>query len=348
MRLGRGTTLRALGAAALLVAALSATRPATAEDLETLRSRAQSIADEVTGLEHRLADLDSKRSLLDAEVTEASKSIAHLQIEIEDAEGAYRTASERFVERAVEAYKGGGSTTRVALLLSARDLGDFFMLAQATSHQAELDAASLDELMEARNQATRLQASADARKQRLLSASAKAEAVAGEIGSALEQRRETLARLTQEIERLEKELRRQARAASNAFPGDRRPTGKPDQELLEKLTGAGPSLEIPEEFVGTGVTFEGLASWYGPGFEGSSTANGDKFDSRLYTAASKDLPLGTWLHIKHEGKGVVVLVNDRGPYVEPRILDLSKAAAGALGMVGKGVGWVEAQIIVRA
>ncbi|MQB00952.1 MAG: septal ring lytic transglycosylase RlpA family protein [Actinobacteria bacterium] len=147
---------------------------------------------------------------------------------------------------------------------------------------------------------------------------------------------------------MEEELRRRARAATSAFPGARRPTGEPDRELLEKLTGAGPSLRIPDGFIGTGVIFEGLASWYGPGFEGNSTANGDKFDSRLYTAASKELPLGTWLHIRHEGKGVVVLVNDRGPYVEPRILDLSKAAAEALGMIGKGVGWVEAQIIVRA
>lgn len=347
MRLGRGRYLRAAGAAALLLAALSATRPATAEDLETLRSRARAIAAEVTDLEHRLEDLNVRRSHLDGEINEATRSLAHLQLEIEDAEAAYQAASQRFVQRAVESYKGGGNSTRVALLLSARDLDDFFMLAQATSHQAELDAASLRDLVDARDDATRLQRTVDARKQRLLSASARAESVAGEIDGALVQRRETLTRLMEEIDRLEAELRREARATSSVFPGAQRPTGRPDRELLEELSGSGPSLRIPDEFVGTGATFEGLASWYGPGFEGNSTANGDKFDSRLYTAASKELPLGTWLHIKHEGRGVVVLVNDRGPYVEPRILDLSKAAAEALGMVSKGVGWVEAQIIVR-
>jgi rare lipoprotein A (peptidoglycan hydrolase) len=347
MRLGRGVPLRALGVAALLLAALGAARPATAEDLEELRSRAQTIADEVTGLEHRLAGLNLKKARLDGQITAASKSIAHLQLEIDAAEEAHRAASTRFVERAIEAYKGGGNSTRIALLLSARDLDDFFMLAQATSRQAELDTASLDELVSAHGDATRLQRSVDARKQRLLSASAQADTVSSDIEGALVQRRASLEQLTEEIERIEVRLRREARAASNAFPGDQRPTGKPDRELLEKLTGSGPSLQVPDEFLATGVTFEGLASWYGPGFEGNSTANGDKFDSRLYTAASKELPLGTWLHIKHEGRGVVVLVNDRGPYVEPRILDLSKAAAEALGMIGKGVGWVEAQIIVR-
>ena len=97
--------------------------------------------------------------------------------------------------------------------------------------------------------------------------------------------------------------------------------------FLDLLQPSGPSAGIPDGFVGTGVTFEGIASWYGPGFEGNHTASGDIFDSALFTAASKTLPLGTWLYVEHHGRGVVVFVNDRGPYVEDRILDLSEAAA---------------------
>ena len=98
-------------------------------------------------------------------------------------------------------------------------------------------------------------------------------------------------------------------------------------------------------FVGTGVTFEGIASWYGPGFEGNLTASGDVFDSDLYTVASKTLPLGTWLYVEFNGRGVVVLVNDRGPYVGDRILDLSRAAAEAIGI--SGLGWVKAEILIK-
>src|SRR5206468_1667293 len=104
--------------------------------------------------------------------------------------------------------------------------------------------------------------------------------------------------------------------------------------------------DIPDGFASTGVSFEGIASWYGPGFEGRPTASGQIFDSNLYTAASRDLPLGTWLYVSHGAKGVVVLVNDRGPYVDNRVLDLSRAAAAAIGI--SGLGWVKAEILVKA
>ena len=111
------------------------------------------------------------------------------------------------------------------------------------------------------------------------------------------------------------------------------------------LEGSGPSNGIPEGFATTGVSFEGIASWYGPGFEGNPTASGQIFDPSLYTVASKELPLGTWLYVEHAGRGVVVLVNDRGPYVGDRILELSAPAARAIGI--SGLGWVRAEIIIR-
>ncbi len=150
-----------------------------------------------------------------------------------------------------------------------------------------------------------------------------------------------LADLAEEIETLEEQAR-QAAAAAAAASGS-----SVGQELLDILMGSGPSDGIPSTFASTGVSFEGLASWYGPGFEGNPTANGDIFDSSLYTAASKELPLGSWLYVEYEGRGVVVYVNDRGPYVGDRIIDLSRAAAAAIGMEGAGVGWVKAEILIK-
>lgn len=88
--------------------------------------------------------------------------------------------------------------------------------------------------------------------------------------------------------------------------------------------------------------FSGNASWYGPGFEGQPTASGATYDSSLLTAASKTLPLGTHLNVCHGGACVTVLVNDRGPYVGDRVLDLSRAAATDIGLVDAGVGYVTA------
>jgi rare lipoprotein A len=82
----------------------------------------------------------------------------------------------------------------------------------------------------------------------------------------------------------------------------------------------------------------GAASWYGPGFHGKRTANGEKFDTNALTAAHKTLPFGTQLRVTNErtGKSVVVRINDRGPYAHGRVIDLSKAAAEAVGISGVG------------
>lgn len=86
-----------------------------------------------------------------------------------------------------------------------------------------------------------------------------------------------------------------------------------------------------------------LASWYGPGFEGLPTASGEPYDPSGYTAASKTLPLGTELIVSYQGNSVPVTINDRGPYVGSRDLDLSQAAAQTLGLDQAGVDYVDYQ-----
>ncbi len=83
----------------------------------------------------------------------------------------------------------------------------------------------------------------------------------------------------------------------------------------------------------------GYASWYGPKFHGRPTASGEPYNMYAFTAAHKLLPLGTYVLVTNleNGRQVVVRINDRGPFVKDRIIDLSYAAAKALGMVQKGV-----------
>jgi rare lipoprotein A len=89
----------------------------------------------------------------------------------------------------------------------------------------------------------------------------------------------------------------------------------------------------------------GLASWYGPGFEGQITASGEVFDPYGYTAAHKTLPLGTELSVSYAGRTVQVTVNDRGPYSGGRDLDLSQGAAEYLGLTYAGVDWVDYAVV---
>lgn len=86
-----------------------------------------------------------------------------------------------------------------------------------------------------------------------------------------------------------------------------------------------------------------MATWYGPGFEGSTTASGEPFDPNDYTAAHKTLPFGTKLVVTYNGRSVVVRVNDRGPYSGGYDLDLSQAAAEYLGLTAVGAAAVDVE-----
>ncbi|ADI15441.1 rare lipoprotein A [Truepera radiovictrix DSM 17093] len=92
---------------------------------------------------------------------------------------------------------------------------------------------------------------------------------------------------------------------------------------------------------------EGIASWYGPGFEGRLTANGEVFDSSLLTAAHQTLPFDTLVRVTNlnNGLAVVVRINDRGPFVGGRIIDLSRAAAERIDMIGSGTAPVRLELL---
>ncbi|MFP5228241.1 MAG: septal ring lytic transglycosylase RlpA family protein [Acidobacteriota bacterium] len=91
----------------------------------------------------------------------------------------------------------------------------------------------------------------------------------------------------------------------------------------------------------------GVASWYGKFFEGRTTASGEPFDPSQLTCAHRTLPLGSVLRVTNlrNHKSVVVTVNDRGPVPEDRVIDLSKAAANALGFTDQGLAPVKVELI---
>ncbi|NUQ80703.1 MAG: septal ring lytic transglycosylase RlpA family protein [Bacteroidetes bacterium] len=118
------------------------------------------------------------------------------------------------------------------------------------------------------------------------------------------------------------------------FTSEKRPTRKPEATT--------PVPAKKEEAVLTGV-----ASYYGAKFHGRKTANGETFDMYGLSAAHRLLPFGTRLKVTNlaNGKSVVVKVNDRGPFVDDRILDLSYGAARELDMLGTGLANVQIEII---
>jgi rare lipoprotein A len=114
-------------------------------------------------------------------------------------------------------------------------------------------------------------------------------------------------------------------------------SGSPSGSWLNANAAIGPSS-------GSGRSFSGMASYYG-NESGSRTASGQRMNASAMTCAHRNLPFGTKLRVTHGGRSVVVTVNDRGPFVRGRVLDLSTGAARVIGLTGAGVGRVTAEVI---
>jgi peptidoglycan lytic transglycosylase len=109
-----------------------------------------------------------------------------------------------------------------------------------------------------------------------------------------------------------------------------------------------PKVQFPPAYsppVGTVVT--GIASWYGPGYDGNRTSSGEVFDQDALTAAHFDWAFGTEVRVTflQTGKSTVVRINDRFPNHKGRVIDLSKGAARAIGLIGPGTGQVRLEVI---
>jgi rare lipoprotein A len=125
-----------------------------------------------------------------------------------------------------------------------------------------------------------------------------------------------------------------AEAAILAAPVPATTADLPGEHLLPEDNTAPAQASVAE---GIGRALQsGLASWYGPGFHGRRTASGEVFNENALTAAHPSLPFGTRIRVYNQtsGNSVVVRINDRGPHVRGRIIDLSRASARALGIGG--------------
>lgn len=333
-------------AAAMLFAAMVAPRPAVAEDLATMRSKAQAVADTVTDLEKKLASLRHEQASLTRRIDGTSALIGRYELRRHRAEAVLTKAEDAYRRAAVAQYESPDGSTMVALMLSSTSMSELYTLNEAASASGKLTKHRLRRLLAVRATLNRAETEIDHRKQILLGAKARAGELTRDAATTLADRKRTLARMMDDLHGLERQARAEARRRS---PAAASPTSALRQ-VLGSPGGLAPmaraSSDIPKGYLSTGVSFQGEASWYGPGFEGRSTASGQIFHGNLLTAASKDLPLGTRLLVGYQGRGVVVLVNDRGPYAGSRVLDLSAAAAQAIGI--SGVGWVTAEIVIKA
>ena len=106
---------------------------------------------------------------------------------------------------------------------------------------------------------------------------------------------------------------------------------------------------LPRGGIAPGKPETGVASWYGPGFHGRRTSNGEVYDQHRMTAAHRTLPFDTRVMVTNldNNRSVEVRINDRGPFARRRVIDLSRSAAAAVGMIGPGTAPVRLDVVAR-
>jgi Lytic transglycolase len=348
--LGSRTRTHARTAAiAAALATVLAALPAHAQDVTSLLERHPDLPEvqRLVTLHERLHRMLDRFQALERgagrgwiEVVEAERAV---QLAVEGAE----TARAELAVRIRTAYVAGPGAPLEALL-GAGTFADLAAISEYTARTISLDSAVLRDSIVAQATVITRRAQVEARRARLAPRLQELRDLLGAMEATFEEALEIARRAAVADEAREAlEAQRIAVAEAAARMGTWDIIGyREDQSGLLALLGptGGRTCETPVGLSPTGEVFEGYASWYGWEFGGQPTATGAVFDPRLFTAANRWLPFGTFLRVHHGERCAIVLVNDRGPYGRlERVIDLSEAAARHLGV---GVSWVRAEILV--
>ena len=259
-------------------------------------------------------------------------------------------AEEALDQRARAAYVFG-PTASLAIFL-VEDPAQLADAQEFASNALSSDLEAVEEVEDARVALTVERVLVERRKTVLAQDEARLAAVLSELEEKVSEARARALEAGMLVEQLEAELaaiRAARRAAERRAQISLDPATGADQSDLLALLGptGGRTCQIPKGLRDTGRDVAGDASWYGWDFAGNPTATGAIYDPRLFTAAHRTLPFGTFLRVRWQERCVIVLVNDRGPYGNyERVIDLSLGAAKYLGTELIGVAPVEADILL--
>jgi rare lipoprotein A (peptidoglycan hydrolase) len=335
---------------ASLVPAVAVAKPSVRDQLDEARNaRAQALA-EARFAAARLAELEVEYLEVEVAANDAAAHLIDSLIREREVRG-HLAQAQAFVDaRANAAYRAGPGAFLNALL-EARSFGELTDTHELLEHALLGDVDMTSEAVEVVRGAAAARKDLEDARARLAARQRRLAALLTEMQIVLAAAREAAHRAGTAVRSLADRLDQQARRLKEAQHSYEKRLdlleGYDQSELLAMLgpTG-GRGCKIPPKLEGTGDRFSGEASFYGEEFAGQSTAMGAIFDPALFTAAHLTLPLPSFLHVKYGDRCATVLVNDRGPYIEGRVLDLSQGAATYLGMAHAGVGMVTAEVLV--
>ncbi|MEX2588514.1 MAG: RlpA-like double-psi beta-barrel domain-containing protein [Actinomycetota bacterium] len=328
-------------------------------DLESIRNRLQNAQNQTSKVLGELKSIDSRIYSVGNTIAQDEAEVATLRERINLAEGHVAELESQMTQvrkasndRARRMYMNGPANI-LSVLFNATSFGDLPRVRVFFESLAEEDGATIIEANRLKEDLEIEKAELAGAVQELRGRVERLDAERADLQDTRQQRASSLAQLKEAIEQAQ-EAEQAVLAARAAAVKEPEPSGSctpgiaaRDQKLAALLNWYSPATGgsglMPDKLSPSGVVTSGEASWYGPGFDGCRSASGATFYEAQMTAASLSLPMGTLLKVTHGGKAVVVVITDRGPYAHGRVLDLSRAAAEALGL---SVGHVEMEILL--
>ncbi len=317
------------------IIAIIPARAAAQGDMDSFSGEADRLAYEILELRARLRTAEAERSTLldelsklDAAISASEAEIDELAVELEECREAYGMSLRSMYKR--------GDVSELEVILGAREIEEVW---EDTAYFDRILKSEVDSLGLLEEKITEL----DMKRRELRDRRAKRERMAESLDT------ESMERRIAELQDRLSEVDAGIRAMNGGGPARRQPaTQAPEQgwavpapgELLQRV----PAMPPLSDFDRSGIVYAGYTTSYGEDFHGNSTASGVTYNMYDFTCAHRTLPFGTWLLVTFRGNQTIVQVNDRGPFVPGRVLDLSFGSAQSIGL--DGVQWTEFEILV--
>jgi len=305
-------------------------------------------------LQRSIDEVQAEQISIDNRIAVTSRMVVEQTAIVDQATAQLKAAQDVYDERVVAMYKTGDEAP-FAILLSASSFEDFVRRLTLFTSVLEADRTALEELSVIAAQAQFQAGQLDA----LGSLETTLKGIKGQrdrsLAAAVAAQQALLASLPTTSRALITQYQNETAANRAVWRAATVPIGTTPRRVTARVdsrkVGYAGSQYHYRSYSTTGKPYETVASWYGAAYDGMTTASSELFNATDYTCASPTLPFGTWLALTRTDpltkikRRVIVVVNDRGPYASGRGLDLSRRAAGALGMVQSGVSTLTVEVV---
>ena len=314
---------------------------ASGTSVQTLQQQARDASARIGEMEQSLATAMEALERASEELQRTEGEIAETEAVAQQIEEDIAHNREVLAVRADFMYRSG-PLAYFEMIFAAQNLSEFTSVLQLADRLASNDAQVLEELQV---QTAQLEITLDEldelrEQQEAIEAARRADANSAQ--RILDEQKAYVnslnARVREALQRQQDEANRRAATREAAPSGSNRESGS------GRNSSGGGNSSSAGDYVATGMTFTGIASWYQVG---TRTANGEAFNPDAMTAAHQTLPFGTLVRVTFRGNSVVVRINDRGPFTGGRIIDLSRGSARVIGLYSAGIGTVTVEVVQR-